>query len=85
MRKEKVMKLKDILELGTYGFDPDNNVKVYDMEQLEADLEQNKFSEIYIPKEKPESETFIYKYGFLVDKAILVAMVADSEKDSFKQ
>lgn len=80
-----VMKLKDILELGTYGFNPNSNVEVYDMEQLESDLEQNKFSEIYVPKENPESETFIYKYGFLIDDAILVAMAVDSEKDSFKQ
>lgn len=79
------MKLKDILELGTYGFNPNSNVEVYDMEQLESDLEQNKFSEIYVPKENPESETFIYKYGFLIDDAILVAMAVDSEKDSFKQ
>ena len=78
------MKLKDILELGTYGFDPNSNVEVYDMEQLEADLEQNKFSEIYVPKENPKSETFICKYGFLIDETILVAMVASSEEDSFK-
>ena len=79
------MKLKDILELGTHGFNPNSNVEVYDMEQLEADLEQNKFSEIYIPKENPESETFIYKYGFLIGDTTLVAMATSSEKDSFKQ
>ena len=79
------MKLKDILELGTYGFDPNSNVEVYNMEQLESDLEQNKFSEIYIPKENPESETFIYKYGFLIGDTTLVAMATSSEKDSFKQ
>lgn len=79
------MKLKDVLELGTYGFDPNSNVEVYDMEQLESDLEQNKFSEIYVPKENPESERFIYKYGFLIGDTTLVAMATSSEKDSFKQ
>ncbi len=79
------MKLKDILELDTYGFDPNSNVEIYNMEQLETDLEQNKFSEIYIPKENPESETFIHKYGFLIGDTTLVAMTANSEEDSFKR
>ncbi len=44
------MKLKDILELGTYGFNPDCKVEIFNMDNFEERLENEGFDEILIPQ-----------------------------------
>lgn len=44
------MKLKDILELGTYGFNPDCKVEIFCMDNFEKRLENEGFDEILIPQ-----------------------------------
>lgn len=65
------MRLKDILELGTYGLEPESKVEIFDMEEFEEAVMQGDFSEIYIPTNEDSN---IYPYAFLVDDSILIAM-----------
>ena len=65
------MRLKDILELGTYGLEPESKVEIFDMEEFEEAVMQGDFSEIYIPINEDSN---IYPYAFLVDDSILIAM-----------
>lgn len=65
------MRLKDILELGTYGFDPNSEVTIFEMENLETALEENCFSNIYVPTKE---DATIAPYGFVIDGDTLVAM-----------
>lgn len=37
------MKLKDILEIGTYGFNPECKVEIFNMDQFEERLENEGF------------------------------------------
>ena len=37
------MKLKDILELGTYGFNPECKVEIFNMDNFEEHLENEAF------------------------------------------
>lgn len=67
------MRLKDILELGTYGLEPESKVEIFDMEEFENAIMHGKFSEIYIPTDE---ESDIYPYAFLVNDSILIAMEA---------
>lgn len=43
------MKLKDVLELGTYGYNPDCKVEIFDMEKFEERLENKDFHEVLMP------------------------------------
>lgn len=67
------MRLKDILELGTYDFSPESRVDIFDMENFEKALLDKQFSDVFVPQNE-ESE--IYPYAFLIDDTILVAMEA---------
>ncbi|MGV3312333.1 hypothetical protein ACEE16_10560 [Streptococcus suis] len=60
------MKLKDILEIGTYGFNPECKVEIFDMDQFEERLENE--------------DATIYPYGFLLEDSILIAMTEESEE-----
>lgn len=46
------MKLKDILELGTYGYNPDCKVDIFDMANFEKRLKKEGFHEILLPKDE---------------------------------
>ncbi|MCG7329941.1 hypothetical protein [Streptococcus cristatus] len=72
------MKLKDILELGIYSYNPDCKVEIFDMKNFEERLENEGFHEILPPSD--ENAT-IQPYGFLIEDAILIAM-ADEEDDN---
>lgn len=65
------MRLKDILELGTYDLNPEARVEIFDMENFEEAIENNQFSQVYIPNNE---DCEIYQYAFLVDDTILIAM-----------
>ncbi len=65
------MRLKDILELGTYGLDPEASIEIFDMEKFEEAIQSNHFDQIYIPNNE---DCDIYEYAFLVDGRILIAM-----------
>lgn len=71
------MKLKDILELGTYGYNPDCKVDIFDMANFEERLKNEGFHEILLPKDENAA---IHPYGFLIEDAILIAM-PDEEKE----
>ena len=71
------MKLKDILELGTYGYNPDWKVDIFDMANFEKRLKKMGFHEILLPKDENAA---IHPYGFLIEDAILLAM-PDEEKE----
>lgn len=43
------MKLKDILELGSYGQNPESKVEIFNMDNFEKRLEQEVFDESLIP------------------------------------
>lgn len=43
------MKLKDILEIGTYGFNPECKVEIFNMDQFEERLENEGFDQILMP------------------------------------
>lgn len=70
------MRLKDILELGTYGFNPECKVDIFNMDNFEVRLENEGFDEILIP-EKEDAQ--IYPYAFLIEDSILIAMTDESE------
>lgn len=72
------MKLKDILELGTYGYNPDCKVEIFDMKSFEERFENEGFHEILLPSD--ENAT-IHPYAFLIEDAILIAM-PDEEDDN---
>lgn len=69
------MKLKDILELGTYGFNPDCKVEIFNMDNFEERLENEGFDEILIPQNE---DTKIYPYAFLIVDSILIAMTNEA-------
>lgn len=66
------MKLKDILELGTYGFNPDCKVEIFNMDNFEERLENEGFDEILI----------IYPYAFLIEDSILIAMTEEDDNSN---
>ncbi|HEM5490229.1 hypothetical protein HO565_02900 [Streptococcus suis] len=70
------MKLKDILELGTYGFNPDSKVEIFNMDNFEERLENEGFDEILIPQNE---DTKIYRYAFLIEDSILIATTDEME------
>ena len=61
------MKLKDILELGMYGFNPDCKVEIFNMDNFEERLENEGFDEILIPQNE---DAKIYPYAFLIEDSI---------------
>ena len=65
------MKLKDILELGTYGFNPECKVEIFDMDNFEERLENEGFDEILSPSDE---NGHIYPYAFLIEDSILIVM-----------
>ena len=65
------MKLKDILELGTYGFNPECKVEIFNMDNFEERLENEAFDEVLIPDDEDCS---IYPYAFLIEDCILISM-----------
>lgn len=65
------MSLRDILELGTYGFNPDSEVTIFQMEDLEETLEENPFSNIYIPNKE---DAIIPPYDLVIAGDTLVAI-----------
>ena len=72
------MKLKDILDIGSYGYTPECKVEIFDMKNFEERLENEASHEILLPSD--ESAT-IHPCGFLIEDAILIAM-ADEEEDN---
>lgn len=70
------MKLKDILELGTYGFNPDCKIEIFNMDNFEERLENEGFDEILIPDDEDCS---IYPYAFLIEDSILIAMKEEDD------
>ncbi|HEM5140159.1 TPA: hypothetical protein U1343_002110 [Streptococcus suis] len=70
------MKLKDILELGTYGYNPDCKVEIFDMKNFEVRLENEGFHEILMPADE---DTEIYPYAFLIEDAVLITMADEME------
>lgn len=70
------MKLKDILEIGTYGFNPDCKVEIFNMDNFEERLENEGFDEILIPQNE---DSKIYPYAFLIEDSILIAMIEEDE------
>ncbi|HEM5203929.1 TPA: hypothetical protein U1340_000261 [Streptococcus suis] len=73
------MKLKDILELGTYGFNPDCKVKIFNMDNFEGRLENEGFDEILIPHNE---DAKIYPYAFLIEDSILIAMTEEDDNSN---
>ena len=69
------MKLKDILELRTYGFNPDCKVEIFNMDNFEERLENEGFDEILIPQ---NDHAKIYPYAFLIEDSILIAMTKEN-------
>lgn len=72
------MKLKDILELGTYGFNPECKVEIFDMNNFEERLENEGFDQILIPENE---DAAIYPYGFLIEDSILIAMTEEENNE----
>ncbi|HEM2749804.1 TPA: hypothetical protein U0579_001020 [Streptococcus suis] len=70
------MKLKDILELGTYGYNPDCMVEIFNMDNFEERLENEGFDEIFIPQ---NDDVTIYPYAFLIEDSILIAMTEEDD------
>ncbi|HFI0304161.1 TPA: hypothetical protein ACGOVA_001336 [Streptococcus suis] len=71
------MKLKDILEIGTYGFNPECKVEIFDMDQFEERLENEGFDQILMPTNE---DATISPYGFLIEDSILIAMTEECEE-----
>ena len=44
-----IMKLKDIFALGTYGYNPDCKVEIFDMKNFKERLENEGFHKIPLP------------------------------------
>ncbi|VTS25892.1 hypothetical protein [Streptococcus dysgalactiae] len=70
------MKLKDILELGTYGYNPECKVEIFNMDNFEERLENEAFDEILIPGDE---DCTIYRYAFLIEDSILIAMKEEDD------
>lgn len=70
------MKLKDILELGTYGYNPDCMVEIFNMDNFEERLENEGFDEIFIPQ---NDDVTIYPYAFMIEDSILIAMTEEDD------
>lgn len=70
------MKLKDIPELGTYGYNPDCKVEIFDMEKFEERLENEGFHEFLMPADE---DAEIYPFAFLIEDAVLIAMANEKE------
>ena len=70
------MKLKDILELRTYGFNPDYKVEIFNIDNFEERLENEGFDEILIPQ---NDDVTIYPYAFLIEDSILIAMTEEDD------
>ena len=70
------MKLKDILELGMYGFNPDCKVEIFNMDNFEERLENEGFDKILIPQNE---DAKIYPYAFLIEDSILIAMTEEDD------
>ncbi len=73
------MKLRDILELGTYGYNPDCKVEISDMKFFEERLENEGFHEILMPADE---DAEIYPYAFLIEDAVLIAMADEKEDEN---
>ena len=73
------MKLKDILELRTYGFNPDCKVEIFNMDNFEERLENEGFDEILIPQNE---DAKIYPYAFLIEDSILIAMTEEDDNSN---
>lgn len=69
------MRLKDILELGTYGYDENSTVEIFDMDNFEEALSNDQFTEILIPTQDEDAE--IYPYAFVLNGTTLIAMKGD--------
>ena len=65
------MRLKDLFELQTLGFDENSVVEIYDMRNLQEDLEKDRFESFYIPK---KLDQVTISYGFIIDGTTLVSM-----------
>ena len=72
------MKLKDILELGTYGYNPECKVEIFEMKNFEKRLENESFDEILLPNDEGAT---IYPYSFLIEDSILIAMADEEVQD----
>ena len=70
------MKLKDILELGTYGYNPECKVEIFNMDNFEERLENEGFDEVLIPDDE---DCNIYSYAFLIEDCILIAMKEEDD------
>lgn len=73
------MKLRNILELGTYGYNPDCKVEISDMKFFEERLENEGFHEILMPADE---DAEIYPYAFLIEDAVLIAMADEKEDEN---
>lgn len=73
------MKLKDILELGTYGYNPECKVDIFDMEHFKDRLENEGVDEILLPNDE---DATIYPYAFLIEDSILIAMTDEEVHDN---
>ena len=67
---------KGYLELGTYGFNPDCKVEIFNMDNFEERLENEGFDEILIPQNE---DAKIYPYAFLIEDSILIAMTEEDD------
>lgn len=70
------MKLKDILELGTYGYNPECKVEIFNMDNFEERLENEGFDEVLIPDDE---DCNVYSYAFLIEDCILIAMKEEDD------
>lgn len=78
------MKLKDIVELGTYGYNPECKVDIFDMKNFEEAMENDSFFEVLLPADE---ESTIYPYAFLIEDSVLIAMAEEKgdEKEDEKE
>lgn len=72
------MRVKDILELGTYGFNPECKVEIFNMDNFEERLENEGFDQILMPT---NDDAIIYPYGFLIEDSILIAMTEEENDE----
>ena len=73
------IKLKYILELGTYGYNPDCKLDIFDMKFFEERLGNEGFHEILTPADE---EAEIYPYAFLIEDAVLITMADEKEDEN---
>lgn len=67
------MLLKDILELGTSGFDRESKVDIFDIENFEERLQNHHFDSIYVPQ-GDDDDMELYPYAFLIDDSNVIFM-----------